>query len=71
MDKKLKSLLLNKDWELFEEYLAGEKSRLVTQLCKCSEEHLKELQGRIAMVEQILKLKPQTETRSHQATLAL
>lgn len=71
MDKKLKHLLLNKDWKLFEDYLAGEREQLVTRLCKCKEEQLKDLQGRIGMIDQILKLKPQTESGSPQATLTL
>lgn len=54
----LKTLLLNDHWTTFEEYLAGERNRLVIQLCNCNETELKSLQGQIKMLEKILSLKP-------------
>jgi hypothetical protein len=41
-----------------EEYVAGEKSRLVTQLCNCNENQLKDLQGQLKVLEIISRLKP-------------
>jgi hypothetical protein len=46
-----------------EEYLAGEKSRLVTRLCNCNDlSELKELQGHLKMIEKLLYLKQQLKT---------
>lgn len=56
----LKPLLFNSNWELMEEYLAGEKDRLVRQLCNCNEGDLKFLQGQISMVERLSNLKQNT-----------
>jgi hypothetical protein len=41
-----------------EEYVAGEKSRLVTQLCNCNENQLKDLQGQLKVLDVIARLKP-------------
>ena len=54
----LSTLLLNPSWILMEEYVAGEKSRLVTQLCNCNENQLKDLQGQLKVLEVISRLKP-------------
>jgi hypothetical protein len=40
-----------------EEYLAGEKTRLVIRLCNCNETELKDLQGQIKMIDKVLNLK--------------
>ena len=57
----LKPLLMNEHWGLMEQYLAGEKTRLVTQLCSCNDiNEVKSLQGQIKALEQILKLKEQS-----------
>lgn len=57
----LKPLLVNEHWVLMEQYLAGEKTRLVTQLCSCNDiNELKSLQGQIKMLDQLLKLKEQS-----------
>ena len=63
----LRPLLLNQHWGLFEEYLAGEKTRLVLQLCNCNENQLKDLQGQIRTIESLLRLKEtlRTETGSN------
>jgi len=53
----LRPLLLNEHWKLMEEYLAGEKSRLVTQLCNCEETQLKDIQGQIKSIESIARLR--------------
>jgi hypothetical protein len=58
----LKPLLLNPHWSLMEEYLAVEKSRLVTQLCNCNETQLKDLQGQIKALASISRLKEQLRT---------
>ncbi len=58
----LKPLLLNEHWITFEEYLAGERTRLVIQLCNCNENQLKELQGQIRALDNILKLKQSLKT---------
>jgi hypothetical protein len=59
----LKPLLVNEHWILMEEYLAGEKSRLVTRLCNCNDlSELKELQGHLKMIEKLLYLKQQLKT---------
>ncbi len=78
MDKSphqlLKHLLLSEDWKKYEEYLAGEKSRLVTQLCNCNEVFdMRYIQGQIRTIDDIFKLKDklETEMRGQQATLAL
>lgn len=55
----LKPLLVSNHWDLMEQYLAGEKTRLVTQLCNCNEGELKKLQGQISMINQLLNLKSQ------------
>jgi hypothetical protein len=54
----LSALLLNPNWILMEEYVAGEKSRLVTQLCSCNENQLKDLQGQLKVLEILSRLKP-------------
>jgi len=54
----LSALLLNPNWILMEEYVAGEKSRLVTQLCNCNENQLKDLQGQLKVLDVIARLKP-------------
>ncbi len=63
MDKsptqQLRPLLTNEKWNLLEEYLAGEKSRLVTQLCNCNESQLKHLQGQITTMDRMLNLREQ------------
>lgn len=58
----LKPLLVNPDWKLMEEYLAGEKTRLVIQLCNCNETQLKDLQGQIKTIDLILALKGKLKT---------
>lgn len=65
--KLLKPLLVNEHWDLMEQYLAGEKSRLVTRLCSCNESDLKDLQGQVKMIDKILsvKTKLKTEQGSH------
>lgn len=58
----LRPLLLSENWKLLEEYLAGEKSRLVTQLCNCNESQLKDIQGQIKTLESLLRLKEKLKT---------
>ena len=58
----LRPLILNESWELLEEYLAGEKARLVLQLCNCNETQLKDLQGQIKTIDSLLKLRENLKT---------
>lgn len=53
----LRPLLTNQHWDKMEEYLAGEKSRLVIQLCNCKEEELKLIQGQIKQIDKLLNLR--------------
>ena len=60
--QQLRPLILNESWELLEEYMAGEKARLVIQLCKCTEDLLKDLQGQIKTIDSLLKLRENLKT---------
>lgn len=60
--QQLKPLILNDNWKLMEEYLAGEKSRLVGKLCNCNESEFKLLQGQIKALDVLLKLREQLKT---------
>lgn len=53
----LRPLLTNEHWDKMEEYLAEEKNRLVTQICKCQQEDLYKLQGQITVINNLLSLK--------------
>lgn len=55
--KKLKPLVINKEsWDVLEEYLAGEKARLVTNLINCDEQDLKFIQGQVKLIDQLLNI---------------
>lgn len=62
MDKtpcqQLKPLIINPSWEKMEDYLADEKTRLVSQLCNCNDlSELKKLQGQLITIEKLLAMK--------------
>lgn len=60
--QQLRPLLLQENWKLFEDYLADEKSRLVIQLCNCTENDLKSLQGQLKVLDRFLGLKETFKT---------
>lgn len=54
---QLKSLIGDPlHWGLLMEYVAVEKSRLVTQLLSCEEENLKKLQGELKALDKLSSL---------------
>lgn len=61
MDKtpaqQLKGVVSNPNWKNMEDYLAAERDRLVSQLCKCSLEDLKDLQGQVKVIDRLLALR--------------
>lgn len=57
--RKMAPLIRSDHWNLLMEYVAGEKSRLVTQLLNCNEQDLKALQGEHKALEKLEKLKDQ------------
>lgn len=58
----LRPLLMKPEWELMEKYVAGEKERLVTQLCNCNEDSLKDLQGQIKALKRLESLRDKLKT---------
>ena len=60
--QQLRPLILSEHWKLFEDYLAGEKSRLVSQLCNCNESDLKDIQGQIRTLDTLMKMRDKLRT---------
>jgi len=58
----LRPLILGVHWELLEEYLAGEKARLVLKLCTCNEPQLKDLQGQLKTMNSLLNMRENLKT---------
>lgn len=61
MDKtatqQLRPLITNPAWEKMEAYLAAERNRLVSQLCRCTADELRDLQGQVKALDRLLALK--------------
>lgn len=54
--KELRPLLVGNNWELFSGYLSARRDQLVTRLISCNTEELKEIQGHIKMLDELLRL---------------